>query len=314
VKKADSSDDSESEEKPKKKSKKAKDSSSDGDADGDDAKMDDTAAADVKDEGKFELFVQGLSFDTTADTLNTTFAKYGELTKVKLIESYGQSKGKAFIEYSESINAAKALAALNETSLDGRQMWIEFSGSAGGTGMRNAGAAGESDTIFVGNLSFNCTEDALGGLFSEIGAIKGVRIAMGEDGRARGFGHVEFEDPAKAKEASQMTDVFLDGRQLRLDLSIKKDRGAGGGRGGGFGGGRGGGFGGGRGGGFGGGRGGGFGGGRGGGFGGGRGGGFGGGRGGGRGGDRGGRGGFNSAAVSANRGHIAQWEGKKTTF
>ena len=99
---------------------------------------------------------------------------------------------------------------------------------------------------------------------------------------------------------------MVDGRELRLDLSAKRDRGAGGG---GFGGGRGGGFGGGRGGGFGGGRGGGFGGGRGG---------FGGGRGGG---DRGGRGrgGFvnvNRAAISANKGGIMADAGpaKKTFF
>ena len=97
---------------------------------------------------------------------------------------------------------------------------------------------------------------------------------------------------------------MVDGRELRLDLSAKRDRGAGGG---GFGGGRGGGFGGGRGGGFGG---------RGGGFGdrGGRGrGGF-----GGRGGDRGGRGrgGVNFAAISANKGGIMADSGpaKKTFF
>ena len=97
---------------------------------------------------------------------------------------------------------------------------------------------------------------------------------MGEDGRPRGFAHVEFETHEMAKEAMKMAGKSLDGREVRLDLSQSKKRegGFGGGRGGGFGGGRGGSFGGG---------------GRGGGFGGGRGGGF----GGGRGGDRGGRGG-----------------------
>jgi len=97
---------------------------------------------------------------------------------------------------------------------------------------------------------------------------------MGEDGRPRGFAHVEFETHEMAKEAMKLAGKSLDGREVRLDLSQSKKRegGFGGGRGGGFGGGRGGSFGGG---------------GRGGGFGGGRGGGF----GGGRGGDRGGRGG-----------------------
>ena len=157
---------------------------------------------------------------------------------------------------------------------------------------------------------------------------------MQEDGRRKGFCHIQFEEPSQAAEAVKLNGQMVDGRELRLDLSVKRDRGAGGGRGGGFGGGRGGGFGGGfgggRGGGFGGGRGGGFGGGfgggRGGGFGGGRGGGFGGDRGGrgrggfggGRGGDRGGRGrgNVNFAAISANKGGIMADSGapKKTFF
>ena len=137
---------------------------------------------------------------------------------------------------------------------------------------------------------------------------------MGEDGRPRGFCHVEFESPDFATKAMEFQGSFLDGRAVRLDLSVPKPRGGDrGGRGrGGFGdrGGRGG-FGGGRGGGFGGGRGGGFGGGRGGGFGGGRGGGF----GGGRGGDRGGRGGFAPrGVVAANKGSISAYAGTKTSF
>lgn len=104
---------------------------------------------------------------------------------------------------------------------------------------------------------------------------------MGEDGRPRGFAHVEFETHEMAKEAMKMAGKSLDGREVRLDLSQSKKRegGFGGGRGGGFGGGRGGSFGGG-----------------------GRGGGFGGGRGG-RGGDRGGRGGgFGGRGGSGSRG------------
>ena len=147
-----------------------------------------------------------------------------------------------------------------------------------------------------------------------------------EDGRPRGFCHVQFDAPAGATAAMEYQGSMLDGRAIRLDLSTpnRNGGGRGGGRGGGFGGGRGGdrggrggGFGGGRGGGFGdrGGRGGGFGGGRGGGFGGGRGGGFGdrGGRGGGFGGGRG-RGGADSGAIQANKGAISAYAGTKMSF
>ena len=114
-----------------------------------------------------------------------------------------------------------------------------------------------------------------------------------EDGRPRGFCHVQFDAPAGATAAMEYQGSMLDGRAIRLDLSTpnRNGGGRGGGRGGGFGGGRGGGFGGGRGGGFGdrGGRGGGFGGGR-------------------------GRGGADSGAIQANKGAISAYAGTKMSF
>ena len=146
--------------------------------------------------------------------------------------------------------------------------------------------------LYVGNLSFQTTEDGLREAFSSDGReVAEVKIMLERDtGRSRGFAFVEMatdEDAASAVEA--MNGAEVDGRPLRVnEAQPRQDFGGGGGyRGGGGGGGgyRGGGGGGGgyRGGGGGGG-----------GYGGGRGGARGGrgGYGGGRGGDRGGRGGY----------------------
>lgn len=164
-------------------------------------------------------------------------------------------------------------------------------------------------------MGFRTGEDAIYQFFGEVGTVTQVRIAQGEDGRPRGFAHVEFDSAETAKKAMEYNGYDLDGRAVRLDLSASRSGGSRGGRGGDRGG-RGG-FGGGRGG-FGGGRGG-FGGGRGS-FGGDRGGrgGFGGGFRGGRGGDRGGRGGRDGfpprESINANKGNIVAFSGKKTTF
>lgn len=97
------------------------------------------------------------------------------------------------------MSAAKALAAWNEKSLDGRTIWIEYSGGMKPRmGNENSGQPGEADTVFCGNLGFSTSEDALGQFFGQIGDVKAVRIAMGEDGRSRGFGHVEFYKPEDA--------------------------------------------------------------------------------------------------------------------
>lgn len=133
--------------------------------------------------------------------------------------------------------------------------------------------------IYVGNLSFSTTEDALREAFSAHGAVSKVSIVRDRhSGDSRGFAFVEMDNDAEALAAiDAMNGTDLDGRNLKVNEAQPKEARPGGGGGGGYRGGGGGG-GGGRGG-----YGGGGGGGRGG-YGGG-----GGGRGGDRGGDRGGR-------------------------
>ena len=70
----------------------------------------------VANAGKTELFVQGINFDTEKDSLNAHFSSYGTITKCKLI--FG--KGLGFIEYESHEQAKAAIAATNESSLDGR--------------------------------------------------------------------------------------------------------------------------------------------------------------------------------------------------
>ena len=145
--------------------------------------------------------------------------------------------------------------------------------------------------LFVGNLSYDTTEEGLRAAFEQFGEIEDLAMPHDrETGRPRGFAFVTMPDDAAKKAEEELNGQPLDGRTIQVnEARPREDRGGGGGyRGGGGGGGyRGGGGGGGyKGGGGGGGyRGGGGGGGRGG-YGGGGGGGGGRGRGGDRGGDR----------------------------
>ena len=94
--------------------------------------------------------------------------------------------------------------------------------------------------LYVGNLSFNTTEDGLNELFGGVGAVQSANIIMDrETGRSRGFGFVEMSSQAEGENAiAQLNGAELDGRQLKVNEA--KPQGEGGG-GGGFRGGRGGG-------------------------------------------------------------------------
>jgi RNA recognition motif-containing protein len=89
--------------------------------------------------------------------------------------------------------------------------------------------------IFVGNLDFNATEEAVRGLFERYGAVNSARIMTDRDtGRSRGFAFVEMENETEADQAIQALNGYtLDGRALNVnEARPKPDRGFGGGGGG----------------------------------------------------------------------------------
>ncbi len=99
--------------------------------------------------------------------------------------------------------------------------------------------------LYVGNLDFKTTEDALRAAFSANGrVVKGITIPSDrETGRPRGFAFVEMGSEADAQAAIKaLHGKDLDGRQLKVNEAQDRPQRSGGGGGrGGFGGGRGGG-------------------------------------------------------------------------
>ncbi len=104
-----------------------------------------------------------------------------------------------------------------------------------------------STRLYVGNISFDTTEESLSSTFGEDGRqVRGVDVIMDRDtGRPRGFAFVEMESEADAESAiSALDGADLDGRNLRVNVAEERrprGGGGGGGRGGGGGGGGGGG-------------------------------------------------------------------------
>src|ERR1700744_5903602 len=99
--------------------------------------------------------------------------------------------------------------------------------------------------IYVGNLSFDATEDQVRSMFEAYGAVDRVSIITDRDsGQPRGFAFVEMSDDDSASKAMEaLNGANLGGRNLTVnEARPKADRprrnGSGGGRGG-FGGGRG---------------------------------------------------------------------------
>jgi RNA recognition motif-containing protein len=102
--------------------------------------------------------------------------------------------------------------------------------------------------IYVGNLAFNTTKQAVEAMFASAGDVHEVHIATDRDsGQPRGFGFVTMgTSEAAANAIATLNGAVLDGRALRVNEAQERPQRGGGGGGGGYGGGGGGGYGGGR--------------------------------------------------------------------
>jgi cold-inducible RNA-binding protein len=97
--------------------------------------------------------------------------------------------------------------------------------------------------LYIGNLSFNTTDDSLRDAFAQAGAVNSATVMKDKmTGRSRGFGFVEMaEDDGAVKAIEMWNGKDLDGRQLTVNearpMTERPPRRSGGFGGGGFGGG-----------------------------------------------------------------------------
>ncbi len=91
--------------------------------------------------------------------------------------------------------------------------------------------------LYIGNLSFSTSEEALKEFFKDFGPLLSCKIIRDpQTKQSRGFAFIEIEDDNRAMEAmAALNGQTLDGKQLRVNEARPKDSGGGGGGGRGFG-------------------------------------------------------------------------------
>ena len=89
--------------------------------------------------------------------------------------------------------------------------------------------------LFVGNLSFNTTENDLRDMFAAHGTVMEANLMMDRmSGRPRGFGFVTMSSDEEAQKAIEaLNGSSVDGRNLTVNIARPREEGGGGGGGGG---------------------------------------------------------------------------------
>ncbi|XP_027032417.2 heterogeneous nuclear ribonucleoprotein A1a isoform X2 [Tachysurus fulvidraco] len=212
-----------------------------------------------------KLFIGGLSFETTDESLRAHFEQWGALTDCVVMRDPNtkRSRGFGFVTYS-SVNEVDAAMDARPHKVDGRA--VEPKRAVSREDSCRPGAHSTVKKIFVGGIKEDTDEEHLRDYFSRFGKIDEVNIMTEKSSnKRRGFAFVTFDDHDSVDRIVIQKYHTVNGHNCEVRKALSREemnrvsmnnRGGRGGGGGNFGGRGGGGYGGGYGGGGGGGRGG----------------------------------------------------------
>jgi len=215
-----------------------------------------------------KIFVGGLSWQTTEETLRYHFEQYGEVVSVEVMRDRqtGDPRGFAFVVFTSDETVDLILKGcpheINQKVVDVKRAQArgvappsihhggeEESVASGGQQQNsvkqerhNNSTTGLSpeqlrNKIFVGGLPMHCDKDGLKEFFSVFGPVVDAIVMMDTvNQRSRGFGFVTFENGSGgAQKAIEVQPINMFGKSVEVKLATPKaDRDGGGGGGGNF--------------------------------------------------------------------------------
>lgn len=182
--------------------------------------------------------------DTDENKLREAFSAYGTVTDVFLpIERATQRpRGFGFVSFDSRASAEEAIAKMDQAQLDSRTIRVNESRprGEGGDGRGPGGRGGFNPTggadvkLYVGNLSFESTDETVKSSFEKYGAVSDCFLPTDrETGKPRGFAFVTMAASDAEKACVEMNGAEVDGRTLRVNEAQPKGGARGGGGGGG---------------------------------------------------------------------------------
>ena len=141
-----------------------------------------------------KLFIGGLSFQTTEESLRKYYQQWGELTDCVVLRDFAsqRSRGCGFVTFSSMTEVDAAMAA-RPHSIDGRVLEPRRAVPREASGQR--GAHWALKKLFVGGIKEDTEEHHLREYFEKYGKIDAIEIITDrQSGKKRGFGFVTFDD------------------------------------------------------------------------------------------------------------------------
>lgn len=177
-----------------------------------------------KDPGHRKIFVRGLGWDTTTETLKTVFAQFGEVEEGAVImdKGTGKSRGFGFVTFKHMDGAQRSLKEPSKR-IDGRMTVCQLAST--GALQTNPNQEVSQRKIYVGNVPLDLSADRLLALFAGYGEIEEGPLGFDKfTGRSRGFALIIYKTVDAAKRALLEPIKALDGVQMYCKLAAENQK------------------------------------------------------------------------------------------
>jgi len=164
--------------------------------------------------GVGNIFIKNLEKSIDSSDLFDTFSAFGNILSCKVeVDSNGNSKAFGYVHFKTQEEAELAIARVNGMIISGQQVYV---GPFVSRKERVTPAKEEVENftnVFVKNLSEDVTQERLVVEFSKYGKIVSAALSE-ENGKSKGFGFVNFEDPEDAQKAVEGLNNQLLGQKV----------------------------------------------------------------------------------------------------
>merc|ERR1712228_399758 len=178
------------------------------------------------------VFVGGIPWSVTEEIFKKDFLECGEIEKLNFLKNEeGKPKGIAFITFKTKAGVDAALK-FDGDEYGGRTLKVNLAGQGGkgkdgkskgkgkdgkGKDSKGKGKGNSENEIFVGGLSFECTEDALKKRISEYGEVVSLRMPLNDEGKARGIAFICLKTVEEVEKALKLDGEEFMGRTLKVN-------------------------------------------------------------------------------------------------
>lgn len=161
----------------------------------------------IRKSGYANIFIKNLDTSIDNKALHDTFASFGTILSCKVAtDTNGQSKGYGFVQFEKEDAAQNAIARLNGMLINDKQVYV-------GLFIRRqerdrSNSSPKFTNVYVKNFPESLTDEELKNVFGNYGPITSAVIMRDANGKSRGFGFVNFQNPDDAATAVEKLNAY----------------------------------------------------------------------------------------------------------